>query len=139
MPCKRAAGFTLIEIMIVVAIVAILAAIAYPAYNRYGFRARRSDGQEFLLRVAAAEERYFTTYNTYTTSVTGSPNGLGFTGTSSNKGYYTVGVVLGAGGQSYTLTGTPQAGQSSDACANLILDSQTGKSASGSATNGACW
>ncbi|GAI02651.1 unnamed protein product, partial [marine sediment metagenome] len=50
-------GFTLIELMIVVAVIAILAAIAYPSYTRYVYRARRADGQDLLMRIAAAQER----------------------------------------------------------------------------------
>src|SRR5690606_11790491 len=58
-------GFTLIELMIVVAIVAILAAIAYPSYINYIQRTRRADGHEMLMRMAAAQERYYTNYNHY--------------------------------------------------------------------------
>jgi type IV pilus assembly protein PilE len=137
MSLKRSAGFTLIELMIVVAIVAILAALAYPAYNRYGFRARRADGKEFLMRIAAAEERFFTTNNVYTSTI--GVGGLGFTGTTSEQKYYTVAVALGAGSQSYTLTATPALGQTTDTCGNLVLSSAGNKTYSGSQTNGACW
>ncbi|MEB2317016.1 MAG: prepilin-type N-terminal cleavage/methylation domain-containing protein, partial [Xanthomonadaceae bacterium] len=64
-PIQR--GFTLIEVMVVVAIVAILAAIAYPSYSDYAFRARRVDGKEMMMRVAAAQERYYTNLNSYAT------------------------------------------------------------------------
>lgn len=57
-PTARPTGFTLIEVMIVVAIVAILAAIAYPSYSDYAFRTRRADGKEMMMRVASAQERY---------------------------------------------------------------------------------
>ncbi len=52
---RVARGFSLIELMIVVAIIAILASLAYYNYGRYAFRARRVDGREMLMRVAAAE------------------------------------------------------------------------------------
>ncbi|MDQ7974852.1 MAG: prepilin-type N-terminal cleavage/methylation domain-containing protein, partial [Rhodocyclaceae bacterium] len=42
---RSASGFTLIELMIVVAVIAILAAIAYPSYQEYVMRSRRVEGQ----------------------------------------------------------------------------------------------
>lgn len=63
---KRYAGFTLIELMIVVAIIAIIAAIAYPSYQQYVERARRSDAQTALLGLASAMERHRTANNSYT-------------------------------------------------------------------------
>lgn len=58
-------GFTLIELMIVVAIVGILAAIAYPSYTEYVRRAARADAQGALTSLAAAMERWFSDNNTY--------------------------------------------------------------------------
>ncbi|MEO8461477.1 MAG: type IV pilin protein, partial [Dokdonella sp.] len=71
---KNTKGFTLIELMVVVAIVAILASIAIPSYSKYGFRTRRADAREMLMRVAAAEERFYTNGNTYTATL----SALGF-------------------------------------------------------------
>ena len=62
---KRYAGFTLIELMIVVAIIGIIAAIAYPSYQQYVERARRSDAQTALLGLASAMERHRTANNSY--------------------------------------------------------------------------
>jgi type IV pilus assembly protein PilE len=58
-------GFTLIELVIVVAIMAILASIALPAYNDSISKTRRADGQGALMGFANAMERHFTTNGTY--------------------------------------------------------------------------
>jgi len=58
-PSRRAAGFTLIELMITVAIVAILAAIAYPSYRNYVLRGQVVNATNGLSAVSANMERYF--------------------------------------------------------------------------------
>jgi type IV pilus assembly protein PilE len=68
---KRLWGVTLIELMIVVVIVGILAAVAYPSYTRYMAQSRRSDGQIALVKVASAEEKYFTDCNSYAGTLEG--------------------------------------------------------------------
>jgi type IV pilus assembly protein PilE len=62
---RRNQGFTLIELMIVVAIIGIIAAIAYPSYTEYVERARRTDAQGALMGLAAAMERHRTANGTY--------------------------------------------------------------------------
>ena len=62
---RRAAGFTLIEVMIVVAIVAILAAVAMPAYNEYVMRGRLSDAHSGLMTKRVELEQFFQDNRTY--------------------------------------------------------------------------
>lgn len=58
-------GFTLIELMIVVAIVAILASIAYPAYSNSILKGRRAEGRTALAEFMQQQERYMTQNNAY--------------------------------------------------------------------------
>jgi type IV pilus assembly protein PilE len=141
---STAAGFTLIELMIVVAIVAILAMIAYPSYSRYVQRTHRADGKELLLRLAAAQEKHLAAFNTYANSITAAPTsgGLGLsTATTSENGYYAIGVATSTDGSTFTLTATPTAEgqQASDACGALSIDNALNKTYSGDQTNGKCW
>jgi type IV pilus assembly protein PilE len=62
---KHVRGFTLIELMIVVAVIGILSAIAYPSYKSYILKSRRADAKNALLDLAAREERVFSNTNGY--------------------------------------------------------------------------
>lgn len=145
---RVAKGFSLIELMIVVAVIAVLASLAYYNYARYAARARRADGREMLMRIAAAQERFYTNTNGYATSTAGitndPPAGLGLT-TTSASGYYTIAAGPGTSGDalSYVLTATAVAGspQASDDCGALTLDNVGNKGWTGShpPTNGNCW
>lgn len=68
-------GFTLIELMIVVAIVAILAAIAYPSYTDYVMRSRRTDAKAGLTAAAQAMEKFYTERMTFSGATLGSGSG----------------------------------------------------------------
>jgi type IV pilus assembly protein PilE len=62
-------GFTLIEVMIVVAIVAILVAVAYPSYQNYVVRTNRAEAQNFLVELASRQEQYLANARAYGTLV----------------------------------------------------------------------
>jgi type IV pilus assembly protein PilA len=62
---KRRGGFTLIELMIVVAIIGILAAIAIPNFLRFQLKAKTSEGKTNLAAIRTAEESYFAEFGTY--------------------------------------------------------------------------
>ena len=116
---KHGAGFTLIELMIVVAIVALIVAIAYPSYTRYIEQARRADAKSALLDAAQRLERCYTQNNTYV--------GCNIPNTSPD-GFYT--IALGTGDDATTATyfrvnATRQGVQTSDTrCGDYWLDSR---------------
>ncbi|BBT78877.1 hypothetical protein WP8S18E11_05430 [Aeromonas veronii] len=63
-------GFSLIELMIVVAIVAILGTIAYPSYQQYVLTSHRVEAKSMLLNAANRQETYFMDFNQYASSIT---------------------------------------------------------------------
>lgn len=131
---KKNKGFTLIEVMIVVAIIGILAAIAYPSYDEYVKRGNRAEGQAFLNEVAARQERYFSQNNAYVTSVDDISK-LGLSKSSSETGKYTLTISTNNG---YTLTATQQFNDTK--CGNLTLNAQGVKGRSGTEkTVDECW
>jgi type IV pilus assembly protein PilE len=109
-------GFTLIELMIVIAVIAILAMIAIPAYNDSITKARRADGMSALMDALTRQERFFTENNTYTTTLADVP-----IATNSQEGYYTLAAAAcGAGIQSCVIiTATPTAAQAHDGALTL--------------------
>ena len=73
---RHAAGFTLIELMIVVAVIAILGAIAYPSYQDYVRKGKRAEGRAALLRTAQLLERWYSDKSTYATTPATAPTAL---------------------------------------------------------------
>jgi type IV pilus assembly protein PilE len=69
---KRSAGFSLVEVVIVMAIVLVLASIAYPPYAGYITRTRRIEGQIALIEAIQQQERFYTRNNTYIAFSSGS-------------------------------------------------------------------
>lgn len=65
LPAKRSGGFTLIELMIVVAIIGILAAIAIPNFLRFQLRSRSTEGRINIAAIRTAEEAYIAEFNDY--------------------------------------------------------------------------
>lgn len=89
-------GFTLIELMIVLAIVGIVAAIAYPSYTRYAQKSLRTDAHAALMQAASALERCNTQSYTYAN--------CGDVPTTSPEGHYTIDVSTGDDNGGYKLT-----------------------------------
>jgi len=126
---KKQQGFTLMELMIVVAIIGILTAIAYPNYQESVNSSRRSDAQGALTGFAGAMERHFTANNSYLgAGVAGADTGAPaiyatqspLDGTSK---YYNL-TIQAATVTTYTLRATPINGQVGNGLMELLSTSQ---------------
>ena len=115
MPTKLQTGFTLVELIIVVAIISILASIAIPAYNGYVETSKRSDAQASLMALAIAQEKYRASnpkYGSLSAAVNESAavndlSGYGVTALSKSE-YYSLASspVSGSEGKEFTATAT---------------------------------
>lgn len=108
LPARRLAGFTLIEILIVVVIVAILSAIAYPSYLRHVQRSLESEAQGQIMALAGALEAYRAKNFSYAgASISNLAPQL------DENEHYKSDLTPSNDNQSYTITAIPQGGKMS--------------------------
>lgn len=120
-------GFTLIELMIVVAIVGILAAIAYPSYQESVKKSRRSDAQSALTGLSVAMERYYNDEgNTYVGATLGSAKDAIFPAEAPLEGgtkFYNL-TIEDAKQNSYELQAIPKGAQAGDGKLRLLSNGE---------------
>lgn len=133
---RRIAGFTLLELMIVVVVVGIIAAIAYPNYQDQVRKTRRADGKSALLNTAQALERCYTRFAAYNNAGCGVAFPI-----LSPEGYYSITAAAGPTAAAFTLAAAPQGAQAADTdCGTLRLTStgiQGSQGVDADASN--CW
>jgi type IV pilus assembly protein PilE len=137
---KRAGGFTLMELLIVVAIIGILAAIAYPSYVDSVRKGRRSAAQSLMMEIANKQQQYLLDSRQYALGAAGIST-LGYaTLPKEVAGFYTIDscpsnaiaapcVTTATTPPSFTLVATPLAGQVPDG--TLTLDNLGAKTHKG--------
>ena len=148
MKIRRSNGFTLLELLIVIAIVSILAVVAVPSYREYVRQSRRADAQGALMAFANAMERYYTEHNTYkgagtdNDKTTGAPTIFPTEAPlDGNTKYYDL-KINSADATSFVLHAVPKGAQAEDKCGTLTLDSLGNRGITGAdagVTAGDCW
>ena len=128
-------GFTLLELMIVIAVVAILATIAFASYQDQIVKSRRAAGASCLQERAQFMERFYTTNLTYV----GAPAPAACD--TEVSPHYTVSFVADPTARAFTLQAVPQGGQATrdTKCATLTINQQGARTESGTATEADCW
>jgi type IV pilus assembly protein PilE len=128
--CKRnrnaQRGFTLTEVIVVVAILALLMGIAYPSYRDHLRKSSRVAAQNELLELSAMQEKIYLNSNAFAAKLDtaydgSSAGGLGKTSGKTSDGKYT--ITLNAGTASYTLTAIAVTGSMQDGDGTFALSS----------------
>ena len=142
---ERAQGFSLVELMVVIAIVALLSSIAVGAYRNYVMRATRTEARMALLAIQVAQEKFFLQNNQYAqnlaTVIAPPPGGLGINSIDAagltSSGNYTVSFVA-ATPNTYTLQAVATGPQTHDTpiCLTFQLNEQGARTPADST---GCW
>jgi type IV pilus assembly protein PilE len=126
-------GFTLIELMIVIAIVGILAAIALPSYNQYIARGHRAQARAIMMEASQFMEKFYALNFNYTTTLptrlTVSPK--------ANEGAARYTITLTTTANSYSLSAAPS-GWTDETCGTLTL-SNLGEKSQANSDVATCW
>lgn len=117
-------GFTLVEIMIVIAVIGILSAIAFPSYQDYLIKGRRAAAQSHLMEIAQQQQQYLLDARAYAADLTT----LNLTTPTDISTYYQISVTASEGPPpSFTITATPVSGSAQASDVTLSIDNTGNK------------
>lgn len=140
---RKGSGFTLTELLIVLAIIGLLLAVALPSYRKQAMKSNRASAKAVLMQLISREEAFFSDRKVYATTLAGlgytqDPMYVGTDGAitaTSTGALYTVSFVAGATQTAFTLQAAPTGTQASDTCGTLSITSLGVKSP----TTSGCW
>jgi len=137
----RSSGFTLVELMVVVAIIGILAAVAMPSYQDYVRRGQLPEAASILSDYRVKLEQYYQDNRAYSTDGTCGTGVLNFS--PANAKYFTYSCSTTGNYQTYTLTATGSSGLAVGTTYKLTLDvtgaTKSTTSFKGAASTKQCW
>ncbi|GGK10906.1 type IV pilin protein [Luteimonas terricola] len=134
---RKQRGFTLVELMIVVAIIAILAAIAYPSYTNHVTKTRRGAAAACAMEAAHFMERYYTTNLTYLDAAMPATACM-----AELQDFYVIQLAAPATAGAFVVEAVPQGAQATNdtLCGTLSINQAGTKTEDGTATSAAqCW
>lgn len=133
---KAKTGFSLLELLIVIATIGILCAFSIPIYSQHVTHTRRLEAEMSLFKLASALEKHHLLYGTYQSATL---QNLGFTKIIADN-FYELQIIT-ANETGYLITAKPLAKQATtdSLCNHLLLDSQGTKNITGTGSLTACW